>query len=310
MKIIWNDALSPEGHEFISLAKARHVFDRVFWPGSDQVIHAPSATPEVLSRVHSAVFVSDVLSGRARNGYGDTDPIKNAHSLAACGVMVRAIQEAVSDPLRRPIMAPVNGFHHAHYDNCYGFCTFNGVMAGIAPLGDYHKNVLIIDGDGHDGDGTDDIMRRTSDKRKFTRPSVLNLSSSAMRHHGWAATIAKALKMTEWDLVVYQAGADAHIDDSFGAGYLDDDAWYERDELIFGLAAELKLPLVWNLAGGYNGEVTLKLHEATAKAARVLDNHLLATHRSTLRELKPAEQVPADPVALDDVAKQRGPAES
>lgn len=303
MKIIWNDALCPEGEEFISISKGRKVFDRVYTPSRDQVIHAASATPSQLHAAHSYAYVADVLAGRVRNGYGDTDPVKLRHILASNGVMIRAIQEAMRDgPGAPPVFAPVNGFHHAHYDNCYGFCTFNGLVAGIAALGDPALKVLIIDGDGHHGDGTDDCLVNIE-----PRLLVKNLAANEMRREGWSHAIARCLKMTEWDLVIYQAGADAHISDPYGAGYLDGSDWSYRDDLIFGYTHRQRIPLVWNLAGGYNGLKTLELHERTARAARVVDNSI--RNAAALRELKPAEQVAADPVALDDVAKQRGPAE-
>ena len=49
--------------------------------------------------------------------------------------------------------------------------------------------------------------------------------------------------MRECDLVLYQAGADPHIDDPLG-GYLTSPQLAERDRIVFEKALELEIPLV------------------------------------------------------------------
>ena len=69
------------------------------------------------------------------------------------------------------------------------------------------------------------------------------------------------------DIVLYQAGADSHVDDPFGAGYFDDAQWVARDKKIFRACRALDIPVAWNLAGGYNGEKTIALHASTYKSS-------------------------------------------
>jgi acetoin utilization deacetylase AcuC-like enzyme len=52
-----------------------------------------------------------------------------------------------------------------------------------------------------------------------------------------------------YDLLLYQAGADPHIDDPLG-GFLTTDELAERDRIVFSVAKEIGIPVVWNLAGG------------------------------------------------------------
>jgi acetoin utilization deacetylase AcuC-like enzyme len=54
-------------------------------------------------------------------------------------------------------------------------------------------------------------------------------------------------------LVLYQAGADTHVDDPLG-GLLTTEQMRERDRIMFSVAHELGIPLAWNLAGGYQVE--------------------------------------------------------
>ena len=57
----------------------------------------------------------------------------------------------------------------------------------------------------------------------------------------------------EPDVILYQAGADVHVDDPFG-GLLTTEEMRARDRAIFSLARDLSIPLTWNLAGGYQIE--------------------------------------------------------
>ncbi|MFM2152760.1 MAG: hypothetical protein RL199_1195 [Pseudomonadota bacterium] len=52
-------------------------------------------------------------------------------------------------------------------------------------------------------------------------------------------------------LVLFQAGADPHIADPLGSGFLSDDEPRARDALVFETCRRLGLPVAWNLAGGY-----------------------------------------------------------
>jgi acetoin utilization deacetylase AcuC-like enzyme len=54
-------------------------------------------------------------------------------------------------------------------------------------------------------------------------------------------------------IILYQAGADTHIDDPLG-GLLTSEQMRERDRAMFSIAHDLSIPLTWNLAGGYQIE--------------------------------------------------------
>ena len=52
------------------------------------------------------------------------------------------------------------------------------------------------------------------------------------------------------DVILYQAGADQHINDPLG-GFLTTLQLKERDRRVFEAASSLSVPIAWNLAGGY-----------------------------------------------------------
>jgi acetoin utilization deacetylase AcuC-like enzyme len=57
-------------------------------------------------------------------------------------------------------------------------------------------------------------------------------------------------RFKECKIIIYQAGADQHINDPYG-GLLTYEQMIERDRLVFEFAKNNQIPLVWNLAGGY-----------------------------------------------------------
>lgn len=275
MKTFWNSDLYSPGDERISINKPAHVMKAARISPSIAAIHAPLASREQLVRAHSLAYVVGIMNGRVENGFGETGAQAAAHLphiLAANGVMIAAVEAALEYP-KEVVFAPVSGFHHAGYEKAEGFCTFNGLMVAIAcaRLKRRVPNVLIIDGDIHYGNGTDDIVE------KLALSGILNLTHRGSQDvvvrqldpRTWEPTIRGLLTNREWDLVIYQAGADAHIEEKLHGGYLNDDDWEARDRLVFQYCARLGFPLVFNLAGGYNGEKTIELHAQTVRHAEV-----------------------------------------
>ena len=78
--------------------------------------------------------------------------------------------------------------------------------------------------------------------------------------------------MADCNVVLYQAGADPHVDDPLG-GLLTTDELQTRDAIVFETLAERRVPVAWNLAGGYlrdpDGSIpkVLAIHENTLRVA-------------------------------------------
>ena len=68
----------------------------------------------------------------------------------------------------------------------------------------------------------------------------------------------------ECDVLLYQAGADPHIDDPLG-GWLTTEQLAQRDHIVFNTANRLGIPVAWNLAGGYQQPLqrVLDIHDNT-----------------------------------------------
>lgn len=82
-------------------------------------------------------------------------------------------------------------------------------------------------------------------------------------------------QLADCDLILYQAGADSHIDDPLG-GFLTTEQIKQRDAIVFREAKCWDIPLVWNLAGGYQIDA---LPNRTNSIKKVLVLHDKGSHK-------------------------------
>lgn len=270
MKTFFRSEMTIPGFPEPGPRKAIDLMDLVRPDPDDVVSDFPAATVAQLSRAHSFQFTFDVLTGHAPTGYAEVSTEVAAQAAWCSGAMIAATEEAIRE--RSIVCVPASGFHHAEYGRAKMYCTFNGLMVAIRnnPAA---KRVLIIDGDAHYGDGTEDIIRK------------LRLSRAVTNIDTRSKTELHLFLCEPWDLILYQAGADAHQDDPYGTGYLTDEEWLWRDMTIFKTAAQRHVPLVWCLAGGYNGDRTTTLHARTFKTAKKVSDAAAAAVLESSRKV-------------------------
>ena len=227
------------------------------------------ATTETLYAAHSKVYVDGVLSCQRANGFGTKSPNIAASLRYTTGSMIAAATHVLSNKLPglNVAVSPTSGFHHAAYSDGGGFCTFNGLMSTaiyMHALG-LANRILIVDMDQHYGDGTDDIIQKLGidyvdqiTTGKSYRTAAQALACCELHH----------VQPLQYSMVLYQAGADIHINDPLG-GLLTTEQMRQRDKSVFNACTRLGLPIVWNLAGGYQRdakggiEPVLALHRNT-----------------------------------------------
>ncbi len=257
-----------------SAAKPRAVVDDWFARGLSIDLHRPvPVTTDDLARAHAGAYVEGVLAGRIPNGFGDRSASVAASLPFTSGAMLSAARHARD--AGTIACAPCSGFHHAGWATADGFCTFNGLVVAACALlhVDGARSVGILDCDMHYGDGTDAILTRLG-----LGDRVVHFTAGAtFARRDQASAFLEVLpavvdSMRDCDVVLYQAGADPHVDDPLG-GFLDDDQLRRRDEIVFRRARSQGLPVAWNLAGGYQRDAAggisgvLAIHAATARAA-------------------------------------------
>lgn len=232
-------------------------------------------------RVHHPQMVDDVLDLKRRNGFRNCDAEVAASLAYTSGSLLAASRWALARSANA--CSPTSGFHHAGYDEPEGYCTFNGLMVTAVKLLDegLAQRIAILDCDVHYGNGTDDIIARLGLQERIIHHSMgqhfeTREQAGADGSH-FEAWLARALtQCAAADLVLYQAGADPHLDDPLG-GVLNGDEMHRRDMAVF--SALRHKALVWNLAGGYQRDASgsiepvLRLHRNTLNAWMSVSTH-------------------------------------
>lgn len=227
-------------------------------------------TVDELMRAHAPHYVRDVLELRRANGFGDRSAGVAASLPYTSGAMLSAARSAIASGA--VACAPCSGFHHAGFSHGGGFCTFNGLMVTAAVLhAEGARRIGILDADMHYGDGTDEIIEKLGARswvKHITYGKDYRNASQAETFLGRLEADVASFKGC--DVLLYQAGADPHIDDPLG-GWLTTEQLALRDRIVFRTAYELDLPIAWNLAGGYQRDAdggiapVLEIHENTMR---------------------------------------------
>lgn len=218
-------------------------------------------TRDQIKRAHDPAFVDALLDCQISNGFGNRDPGVAASLPYTSGSMLAAAREALRNGVGA--VSPTSGFHHAAYAHAGGFCSLNGLM--VAALNLPGVRVGLLDLDAHDPDGVRNIV----DQLGLDLPILHGVGTPASAERLIAKLPALIIeRFLDCDLLLVQLGADQHIEDELGAGWLDDDQLRRRDAAVFRICKAIRLPVAWNLAGGYRADFrqVLNIHDATMRA--------------------------------------------
>jgi acetoin utilization deacetylase AcuC-like enzyme len=218
-----------------------------------------------ISIAHDRAYVEGVMACRLPNGFRGRQPDVAQSLLWTTGSFLSAARAAIGNG--KVACSPTSGFHHARYCSGFGYCTFNGLMIAALQLkkeGKVHR-VGILDCDQHYGDGTAEIIDKLGIDwiKHYSKDYQLAAFGPELIYE----LPAIVQSFAGVDLLFYQAGADQHINDPLG-GFLTTNQLRKRDEIVFSEAKQLGIPVVWNLAGGYqkNHERVVEIHRNTMAA--------------------------------------------
>lgn len=166
------------------------------------------------------------------------------------------------------------GTHHAYRDRGEGFCLLNDVAVSSQYLLDNElaKNILVVDLDVHQGNGTAKIFEH--EKRVFTfsmhgernypmqkEKSDLDVElKDGIKDDEYLKKLRSSLDYIigkySPDFLFFQSGVDVLSTDKLGRLGLSKDGCKERDRIVLDFAKSLDLPVVTTMGGGYSQKIS------------------------------------------------------
>ncbi len=261
MKLIWQPKCleygapghpeSPErlvrAHEFLSDPKLGYEF-----------VQAQLASEEDLLRVHTARHIEDVKKLRFYDPDSPRHPNIFEYALLSVGAAIQAMTLNGFSLMRPP-------GHHAARERVAGFCYFNNIAIAVRASA---RKTLIVDIDGHHGDGTQAIFLGDPQVIYLSLHSFPNYPGTGLRseqncynyplpfncgNEVYLKTLNEALasvRLTGIEQVAVSAGFDTYYKDPLASLGLTTEGYHRIGERL----KELGLPVFVVLEGGYHAE--------------------------------------------------------
>ncbi|GAB3296025.1 histone deacetylase family protein [Hymenobacter tenuis] len=267
----------PAGHRF-PIAKYALIREQLLWQGIAPIedFYDPGLCPEDdILRVHSVEYwhrVRDLQLSAAevrRLGLPQSTELVRRSLSSSAGTLEsarRALQDGIG-------LSLAGGTHHAFRDRGEGFCVLNDIAIAAAHLLHHSlaRQVLVVDLDVHQGDGTASIFQ--AEPRVFTFSMhaganyplrkeqsdldvALDLGTDDATHLGiLQETLPRLLEQVKPDFVFFQAGVDVLATDKLGKLALTQAGCQSRDAYVLGLCRQQSLPVAVSMGGGYSEQL-------------------------------------------------------
>lgn len=281
----------PADHKF-PMAKYSRLRERLLREGTLsplEVLEAPAAGWDDLSRVHTLEYVQAVADGslpgevQRRIGF-PWSPQMVERSRRSVGATIAATDAALTEGCGINL---AGGTHHAFADRGEGFCVFNDIAVATRLLLDRGAaaRVAVVDCDVHQGNGTAAIFREEAAVFTFSMHGANNFpfrkeqsdldialedgTSDEVYLAALECHLPVIFETHQPDFLFYLAGADAFLGDRLGKLKLTMDGMRRRDELVLGRCRAARIPVAIAMGGGYAQDVDdiVSIHAATIAAA-------------------------------------------
>jgi acetoin utilization deacetylase AcuC-like enzyme len=302
MKLYYTDHFElplPEGHRF-PMDKYRLLRERVIETNGQcdtqespyRLLVPSAANDQQLLRAHSVDYLQRVCSGELteldvkRIGFPWT-PELVIRSRYSTGATVCAAQAALRDGVSANL---AGGTHHAFAETAAGYCVFNDAVVAARELQSSHSisQILIVDCDVHQGNGTADIAKnddsiftlslhgeRNYPFKKVESDLDVALPDKTNDQH-YLRALRESLQLTSTmiksppEFVFYVAGADPFAGDRLGRLSLTKEGMRERDQIVCKFCHERQIPMAIAMGGGYASDFhdIVDIHFSTIEIAR------------------------------------------
>ncbi|PSB31733.1 histone deacetylase [filamentous cyanobacterium Phorm 46] len=267
----------PPGHRF-PMAKFGMLYQMLIADGvaDRSQFHAPELPPqEWIELVHDRHYVQAYCNGTLdakairRIGLPWSRALANRTRTAVAGTVLTA-KLALEYGLA---CNTAGGTHHAFPGFGSGFCIFNDLAIASRVLQQLGlvRQVLIIDLDVHQGDGTAVIFQDDQSVFTFSMHCQVNFPgtkqksdldvhlSEGIEDDEYLQTLAKylpdLLSDVKPDLVLYDAGVDPHQADKLGKLALTDTGLFRREMQVLSTCCSGGYPVACVIGGGYSDDM-------------------------------------------------------
>jgi len=272
----------PSSHRFpmdkFRLLRNLLLKDQVINPSQ---LHSPDQSPqELLPLVHTADYIDAYCNGKLdpkaqrRIGLPWTPELAQRTCRAVSGTVLTA-----ELALERGLACnTAGGTHHAYPDFGSGFCIFNDFAVAAKHLlaTGRVKQVLIVDLDVHQGDGTAFIFRDRPEVFTFSMHCGINFplrkkdsdldlpldegteDDEYLRILG--EHLPGLLEQVKPDIVFYNAGVDPHVGDRLGKLALTNTGIFRREMQVLSTCVSQGYPVACVIGGGYGEDLMELVH--------------------------------------------------
>ena len=263
----------PQGHRF-PMVKFQKLYELLLKDGilTPENLYQPEIPDQsLLELVHTPDYIENYCQGTL-------DPkAQRRIGLPWSPELVRRTCTAVGGTILTANLAleygiacnTAGGTHHAFPDFGSGFCIFNdlAIAARVLQKWGLVKQVLIVDLDVHQGDGTAFIFQNDPQVFTFSMHCEINFPSrkqtsdldvplpEGLDNDGYLQILANylpdLLSQVKPDLVLYDAGVDTHVGDRLGKLALTDEGLYRRERQVLSTCRAGGYPVACVIGGGY-----------------------------------------------------------
>ena len=282
----------PEGHRF-PMAKYELLPEQLLHEGTCTKAHF--FEPEIpndkfILAVHDPDYYYDLvnitLDQRAARkiGFPLSETLVEREVIIADGSMKAAVYA-----LKHGIaMNIAGGSHHAYTNRGEAFCLLNDQAIAARYLQDKHgiNNVLIVDLDVHQGNGTAEIFRNDPSVFTFSMHGKTNYpfkkeisdldialddqTNDETYLHILKEELPKLIASQQPDFIFYLCGVDVIASDKLGKLGLSISGCKERDRFVLQTAKTHQIPIMCSMGGGYSPELKtiIEAHANTFRLAQ------------------------------------------
>jgi acetoin utilization deacetylase AcuC-like enzyme len=286
----------PEAHRFPML-KYELIPQQLLYEGTIQPHHILSPGPcpsEVVLWTHTPEYFNKLthqtLSVREQRqiGFPQSPQLTERELVITQGTIdccLWALDQGVA-------LNVAGGTHHAFSDRGEGFCLLNdfAVASNFLLRKNIVKQILIIDLDVHQGNGTARIFR--DEPRVFTFSmhgehnypfrkersdcdiALKDGTDDKMYLSLLTETVTQLIQTTKPDFAFFLSGVDILSTDKFGKLKLSLEACRQRDEIVFSLLKKNHIPCTVAMGGGYSEDIKIIVdaHCNTFRVAKSIYN--------------------------------------